>query len=257
MSSKSANGSDLPKIQLESKEDVEFLQHQFHEFLQKTVANNTTLRDTTLSDEQRQEAEALVLSKLEEWTKSIWTMAGTSMAINGLPFDEAMQEKSRIEPLDEELRTQVQGLREEADELLLSVTQKRRTVPDQIERLVSDGVMRESLVAENTTAIKGLQSTVDADLPYIDDSVNAEFAHAVVLAKKLGSEAPPAIGKMKRLLATLDDAKNRPDTDDDVKTVLIDGSTVADSASAEGIDTQKQLLAYKAALHAISKVSGD
>ncbi|KAJ2393559.1 hypothetical protein GGI23_005020 [Coemansia sp. RSA 2559] len=251
MSGKMVDGNDLPKIQLESKEDVEFLQHQFHDFLQKTVANNTTLRDTSLSPEQREEASALVLSKLEEWTKSIWAMAGTSMTINGFGFDEAMKEKSRISPLDESLRTEVQALREEADELLLSVTQKRRTVPDQIERLVRDGVGRESLVAENTTAIKGiLCAETDKQLPYVDEAVNAEFGQSVGLVKKIETDAPASIAKMKRLLDTLDDASTRTtDADADVKTVLIDAST--DSGDLQ----KQQLLAYKAALHAIDNVS--
>ncbi|KAJ1665526.1 hypothetical protein EV178_003168 [Coemansia sp. RSA 1646] len=269
MSGKSADGSDLPKIQLESKEDVQFLQHQFSDFLRKTISNNTTLRDASLSDEQQKEAEALVLSKLEEWTKNIWAMAGTSMAVNGFSYDEAMQEKSRIEPLDEQLRTEVQSLREEADELLLSVTQKRRTVPEQIEKLVKDGVSKESLVAEKTTVIKGLRAdTVGAELPYMDDAINTDFERAVGLAKHIENDAPASIDKMKRLLATLEDAKSRTDAESDVREVLIgdelgatdsmsngrfwrNGSSADDDSNSQ--QQQKQLLAYKAALHAITQ----
>ncbi|KAJ1731589.1 hypothetical protein LPJ72_003858 [Coemansia sp. Benny D160-2] len=288
-SNKTADGSDLPKIQLESKEDVQFLQQQLGDFLRKTVAGNTTLRDSQLSEEQRAEAETLIMSRLEEWTGSMWTMAGSNMAVNGFAYEEAMQEKSRIEPLDEALRGEVRALREEADELLLAVTQKRKTVPDQIENLVRDGVARESLVAEKTTVIKGL-SRADTDpntsptggsgsLPYVDEAVNSEFERAARLAKRIERDAPASIDKMKQLLATLEDVAagaGSAETDDDgnnVRSALIgDGATDTADASvsasagsgrfwkpaagslaapADGDDDQQQLLSYKAALHAV------
>ncbi|KAJ2510370.1 hypothetical protein GGI11_005516 [Coemansia sp. RSA 2049] len=253
-SNKTADGSDLPKIQLESKEDVQFLQQQLGDFLRKTVAGNTTLRDSQLSEEQRAEAETLIMSRLEEWTGSMWTMAGSNMAVNGFAYEEAMQEKSRIEPLDEALRGEVRALREEADELLLAVTQKRKTVPDQIENLVRDGVARESLVAEKTTVIKGL-SRADTDpntsstggsggsggsgsLPYVDEAVNSEFERAARLAKRIERDAPASIDKMKQLLATLEDVAagaGSTETDDDsnnVRSALIgDGATDTADAS--------------------------
>ncbi|KAJ2664327.1 hypothetical protein IWW48_000844 [Coemansia sp. RSA 1200] len=285
---KTADGSDLPKIQLESKEDVQFLQQQLGDFLRKTIAGNTTLRDSQLSEEQRAEAEALIMSRLEEWTGSMWTMAGSNMAVNGFAYEEAMQEKSRIEPLDEALRGEVRALREEADELLLAVTQKRKTVPDQIENLVRDGVARESLVAEKTTVIKGL-SRADTDpnasagglLPYVDEAVNSEFERAARLAKRIEKDAPASIDKMKQLLATLEDVAagaGSAETDDDgnnVRSALIgDGATDTADASvsasagngrfwkpaagslavpADGGDDQQQLLSYKAALHAVTQ----
>ncbi|KAJ2514449.1 hypothetical protein GGI11_004082 [Coemansia sp. RSA 2049] len=292
-SNKTADGSDLPKIQLESKEDVQFLQQQLGDFLRKTVAGNTTLRDSQLSEEQRAEAETLIMSRLEEWTGSMWTMAGSNMAVNGFAYEEAMQEKSRIEPLDEALRGEVRALREEADELLLAVTQKRKTVPDQIENLVRDGVARESLVAEKTTAIKGL-SRADTDpntsstgsggggsLPYVDEAVNSEFERAARLAKRIEKAAPASIDKMKQLLATLEDvaagagSAETADDGNNVRSALIgDGATDTADASvsasagngrfwkpaagslaapAEGDDDQQQLLSYKAALHAVTQ----
>ncbi|KAJ2355555.1 hypothetical protein IWW50_002720, partial [Coemansia erecta] len=178
----STSSGDIPKIQLESKEDVLFLERQFNDFLSQTLQNNAALRDSTMTSEQREEAESLVLDKLNKWTRDIWVMAGHSMSVNGFGYAEAMQEKSRIEPLDEALKGEVEGLREEADSLLLSVTNKRRTVPKQIERLVDDAVWRESAAAENTTEIKGLQETDAGELPFVDDRVNGEFEQALRLA---------------------------------------------------------------------------
>ncbi|KAJ2747801.1 hypothetical protein GGI19_006317 [Coemansia pectinata] len=251
----SSSSSDIPKIQLESKEDVIFLQRQLTSFLDQTLGTNAALRDAPFTDEQRSEAQKLVLERLQQWTQNVWAMAGPSMAVNGFAYDEAMSEKSRIEPLDEALKAEVEALREEADNLLLSVTSKRRAVPDQIERLVADAVWRESLAAEHTTAIKGLGAEKgDEPLPYVAERVNAEFEHALQLAQKIKAEAPSTAAKLRRLAETVEDTKERVvrDHEDDlnVRRVLVDQPALANKSVGTSVDAH--LLAHKAALHAIA-----
>ncbi|KAI8320983.1 hypothetical protein GQ54DRAFT_198064 [Martensiomyces pterosporus] len=253
-------GGDIPKIQLESREDVQFLKSQFSDFLEKTMSTNAALRDAPLTDEQRKEASALVLSRLQQWSEGIWCAAGQSIAVNGFPYEEAMAEKSKIEPLDESLKSEVEALREEADSLLLSVTAKRRTVPSQIETLVSDSVWRESLAAEHTRALKEQESTgeeASRDLPYIDDRINGEFQNALGVARKLASEAPGTVGRLERLVGTLEETKKavaREKAEDErTRWVLVDKPKgEAQKASGSSTTTQDQLLAYRAALHAIT-----
>ncbi|KAJ2828257.1 hypothetical protein GGI24_002438 [Coemansia furcata] len=249
-----SSSSDIPKIQLESKEDVIFLQRQLTTFLDQTLGTNAALRDAPFSDEQRTEAQKLVLERLQQWTQNVWAMAGPSMAVNGFSYDEAMSEKSRIEPLDEALKAEVEALREEADNLLLSVTSKRRAVPDQIERLVADAVWRESLAAEHTTAIKGLETGEDEPLPYVSERVNAEFEHALQLAQKLKAEAPGTAAKLRSLAETVEDTKERVahghEDDLNVRRVLVDQPAQTNKSS--GVSVDGHLLAHKAALHAIT-----
>ncbi|KAJ2661962.1 hypothetical protein IW148_003169 [Coemansia sp. RSA 1199] len=251
----STNSGDIPKIQLESKEDVLFLERQFSDFLLGTLKNNSTLRNSSMTSAQRQEAESLVLDKLQMWTKDIWAMAGHSMSVNGFGYAEAMQEKSRIDPLDEALKSEVEALREEADALLLSVTNKRRTVPKQIERLVDDAVWRESVAAENTTEIEGLEETDTGDLPYIDDRVNGEFEHALRMASAVAEQAPHTADELRQLTDTLNDTKARAaiEAEDDrkVREILLPAKTTS-LRNAPPASDKHQLLAYKAALHAIS-----
>ncbi|KAJ2908606.1 hypothetical protein GGI21_002718 [Coemansia aciculifera] len=255
-----SSSSDIPKIQLESKEDVLFLQRQLATFLDQTLSSNAALRDAPFSDEQRSEAQKLVLERLQQWTHNVWALAGPSMAVNGFAYDEAMSEKSRIEPLDESLKAEVEALREEADSLLLSVTSKRRAVPDQIERLVADAVWRESLAAENTTAIKGLkvkekeekEEGEEQSLPYVSERVNAEFEYALGLAQKVRAEAPKTAAKLRTLAETVEDTKERVarDHEDDlrVRRVLTDQPAMQQA----GASVDAHLLAHKAALHAIT-----
>ncbi|KAJ2460311.1 hypothetical protein GGF42_000913 [Coemansia sp. RSA 2424] len=250
----SGANSDIPKIQLESKEDVLFLQQQLTTFLDQTLSSNAALRDAPFSEEQRSEAQKLVLERLQQWTQNMWGLAGPSMAVNGFAYDEAMSEKSRIEPLDEPLKAEVEALREEADALLLSVTSKRRAVPDQIERLVADAVWRESLAAEHTTAIKGMgaeeEEEEDQPLPYVSERVNAEFEHALGLAQKVRAEAPKTAAKLRELAETVKDTRERlaHDHEDDlrVRRVLVDQPAQANAS------VDAHLLAHKAALHAIT-----
>ncbi|KAJ2748623.1 hypothetical protein IWQ56_007412 [Coemansia nantahalensis] len=254
-SSGGAAHGDIPKVQLESKDDVHFLQQQFSEFLEQTVASNSTLRGAGLSEEQRREAQQLVLERMQRWTRDMWAVAGHSISVNGLAFDEAMAEKSNIEPLDEALKGEVEALREEADSLLLSVSGRRRTVPGQIERLVADAVARESLAAASTAAIRGLDDPPHADLPFIDGRVNAEFESALGLAAKLAAEAPATADRLRRLDDTLHDTRARgaAEAEDDgkVRSILLPAAAAAArGAAASGLDAQ--LLAYRAALHAVS-----
>ncbi|KAJ2724852.1 hypothetical protein GGI07_001705 [Coemansia sp. Benny D115] len=248
------NGSntDIPKIQLESKEDAHFLQAQLTDYLTRSLDSNTALRDGPFTAEQRAEARQLVLDRLNKWTSEIWDMAGQSISINGFSFDEAMQEKSRIEPLDEGLKSEVQGLREEADALLLSVTEKRRTVPMQIERLGKDAVWRESVAAENTTEIKGLAPVQDDGLPYVDDRVNGEFEAALKTARKLGETAESTRERVERVAGALEDTRERvlkdAESDARVRRVLLGN---APASSVDGMSAEAQALAHKAALHAI------
>ncbi|KAJ2017421.1 hypothetical protein GGI14_002993 [Coemansia sp. S680] len=165
-----------------------------------------------------------------------------------------MSEKTRIEPLDEALKAEVEALREEADNLLLSVTSKRRAVPDQIERLVADAVWRESLAAEHTTVIKGLGVEKDEPLPYVAERVNAEFEHALLLAQKIKAEAPGTAAKLRRLAETVEDTKERVvrehEDDLNVRRVLVDQPAQANKSVGTSVDAH--LLAHKAALHAIA-----
>ncbi|KAJ2610000.1 hypothetical protein H4S08_003814 [Coemansia sp. RSA 1365] len=245
---------DIPKIQLESKEDVVYLQQQFTDFLAQTLSNNSVLRDASLQPDQRAEAEQLIHSQLEKWTLDIWKVAGHSVAVNGLQFTEAMEEKSKIEPLNEALKNEVEQLREEADSLLLSVTNKRRTVPGQIERLVADSVWRESLAAENTTLIRGLVEPDERDLPFIDGRVNAEFEAAVEMASKLAELAPDTVEQLAQLdnLAKDTSARAQVTSADDAKIrqTLFKPQAATRHPPASTLDAK--LLAYNAALHAIT-----
>ncbi|KAJ2746100.1 hypothetical protein GGI20_001652 [Coemansia sp. BCRC 34301] len=253
MSSGGNSSSDIPKIQLESKEDVLFLQRQLTSFLDQTLVSNVALRDAPFSKEQRSEAQKLVLERLQQWTQNVWALAGPSMAVNGFAYDEAMSEKSRIEPLDESLKAEVEALRESADSLLLSVTSKRRAVPDQIERLVADAVWRESLAAEHTTVIKGLGTETgeeDVPLPYVSERVNTEFEHALGLAQTVRKEAPKTAARLRGLAETVEDTRMRvardSESDLSVRSVLVDQPAQA------GASVDAHLLAHKAALHAIT-----
>ncbi|KAI9501465.1 hypothetical protein GGI25_002007 [Coemansia spiralis] len=238
------NTTDIPKIQLESKEDVDYLQTQLTSFLRKTVENSTTLRDSGLTAEQKAEAEQLILSKLEQWASGVWKTAAPNITVNGFAYEEALREKSRIEPLDETLKNEVVGLRDEADTLLLAVANKRRTVPGQIERLVGDAVWRDSVAAEHTRAIRGLESNIaDDELPFVDSRVNGDFEDAVGLALRVKEEAPGNTKRLEQLIATLEESRC-----DDAE---VRGVVGQDAGS--GSDTQQQLLAYKAALHAVTR----
>ncbi|KAJ1646955.1 hypothetical protein LPJ64_001629 [Coemansia asiatica] len=248
---------DIPKIQLESKEDVHFLQKQLNDYLTQSLEKNAALRDGPFNDEQREQAQQLVLGNLQKWTSNIWAMAGQSMSINGFSYEEAMQEKSRIEPLNEALKAEVQTLREEADGLMLSVANKRRTVPDQIEKLSRDCVWRESVVAENTRVIRGIKKSEsgkeeDSELPYVDDRINGEFEHSINVAKKVGGAVDKTADRVQRLAETLQDTRARVERDAEkdrnVRRVLLgNNASATNEVSVEG-----QLLAQKAGLHAIS-----
>ncbi|KAJ1895254.1 hypothetical protein LPJ66_004705 [Kickxella alabastrina] len=246
------NNEDLPKVQLESKEDVLFLQKQLNEYLAQSLEKNATLRDGLFNDKQREEARQLVLQSMHKWTESIWQKAGPSMSINGFAFEDAMKEKDRIEPLNEGLKNEVQDLRNEVDELLLSSAAKRRTVPNQLEKLASDSVWRESMASEITREIRGIVIPEEAELPYVDDRVNGEFESALSLAQKIKVSVPETTAKIQRLAGTLQSIKEHIKKsaveDREVRDILLGSSLATGNYASE----DSQQLAHKAALLAIS-----
>ncbi|KAJ1965472.1 hypothetical protein GGI12_000744 [Dipsacomyces acuminosporus] len=179
-----------------------------------------------------------------------------------------MVEKSPIEPLDEALKAEVESLREEADSLLLSVANKRKTVPGQIEKLIRDSVWRESLAAEHTTGLKDSKDEDNSDkrdetgsLPFVDDRINGEFQSALAMARKLHENAPETISKLEGLVNTLEDTKSRIDSEKDdnehVRWVLVDKPKEGSSGNLKKHNNTAnanatQALAYRAALHAIT-----
>ncbi|KAJ1999844.1 hypothetical protein GGI04_004397 [Coemansia thaxteri] len=239
---------DIPKIQLESREDVQFLQEQLRQFVAAAVGSSAALRGAGLSGEQQSEAAALVAGRAEEWAARVWAAAGRSMTVNGLAYAAAMAAgQARVEALDEALKADADALRDEADALLLAVAAKRRAVPGQIQRLVEDAAWRESLAAEQTTGPPE-ESDVDRPLPYVNDRVNADFGQALELAQRVRADAPHTAASLRRVADAVADAKERAARDraaDDAVTRALANS----AAPAPAADTL--LLAHKAALHAI------
>lgn len=247
--SNTTTAADIPRIQLESKEDVLFVQRQLDHFISQSLSQNSSLQEN-FSPHQQDQAHHLVLQKLHQWSQQIWETAGPSISVNGFPYPVAMNSQTqRTEPLDEDLKNEVETLQEEADNLLLKLAEKRKKVPDQIEQLNRDMVWRESLVAELTTEVKSKKPMEDnEELPYVDERLNGEFEQALKLAKQVNEEAPMTVERLKRLADTLKDTKMRADveqvSEELARRVLLDG---------DQRDTEtNRLLGYKQALRAIS-----
>ncbi|PVU95459.1 hypothetical protein BB561_001817 [Smittium simulii] len=141
--------TDIPKIRVESKHDVTFVKGEFENLLLKCMENNTTIKDSSITTEAQAALKKILSEELLQWSDKVWDDVGSNMLINGLKYEqvfgysqkEAGSGKRRnmsdsinhrrfqscdIEPLDENLQTEVKQLQMQADQLLLNVTKMRK-----------------------------------------------------------------------------------------------------------------------------------
>ncbi|KAJ1677800.1 hypothetical protein EV182_005409, partial [Spiromyces aspiralis] len=205
---------DLPRIQIESKDDVAFLQGQVRKSLKEALVRNPTFRALALrvknNEATEEEVRGLkemaqeVEEYIEAWSNELWRLAGPNISINGMPYEEVMKERDQYEPLDEKLKEQVKDLEAEADELLLRVTEHRRTVPQLVERLESDRIRRLSMLAERTEI-----DTLDNVKDLIDANGELSVGRDWELPERLGPELEQTLSLLQSSLRDMPEALSK------------------------------------------------
>ncbi|RIB08717.1 hypothetical protein C2G38_2146920 [Gigaspora rosea] len=149
---------DIPKIHADTKEDILYIQEEIKNAALKTVEKHF---GSGADPQLGQTVTALV--KKACWVNDTFELAAPNLEVNGLDYSEVLKEKDDTEPLNENLRHEVQTLQAEIEEMTLFVAQNRKTLPDQAEVLIRDLIKRQSMLVEDVELINGKEKMESLD----------------------------------------------------------------------------------------------
>ncbi|KAI8873345.1 hypothetical protein GQ42DRAFT_160600 [Ramicandelaber brevisporus] len=162
---------DVSKIRLDSVEDLEYLRKGFDDYVRNVVIPDVfARRDPNQALPGGAQAEiqlgTVVEAATQAWSEQVWKLVSQNILINGLDIANATSSESSaaagaagaaasgngsqamkesecsdiaqlkgMEPFDEKLDAEVRQLQQEADEMMLRLTELRKRTPAQIEQL--------------------------------------------------------------------------------------------------------------------------
>ncbi|PVV01923.1 hypothetical protein BB560_003640 [Smittium megazygosporum] len=194
--------TDIPKINLESKQDVEFVKSEFEKLLLKCMENNSSIKGSSIPIEAQDALRKVLSEQLLKWSDQLWSDIGPNLLINGLAFENFFDfsnksksdkkkssivsttarmnklAKTNIEPFDEKLQSKVKQLQSQVDQLLLQATDMKKNIysglQDDITNELSwiENISDNKHANDNSSAIHSntLSSTSDLDNSYHDPS---------------------------------------------------------------------------------------
>ncbi|KAL1919767.1 uncharacterized protein VTP21DRAFT_1698 [Calcarisporiella thermophila] len=198
---------DIPKIAVDTKDDVIYLKQQLQEAAFAALAEKCA----TENSKTKKDVEDL----MNNWIEAIFSMAGKSMLVNGQDYDQAFEEVEEIEPFDEELNSKLIELHNRAEELTLKVAERRKNIPDQIEKLMQDVVLRQSMLSDRVVfeGLEELENEYDMSMEYDiprEDSIKQDYEQSVKMLAELRQSLPGNLSRIDRAKTVLQDLVGNP-----------------------------------------------
>ncbi|KAG0242999.1 hypothetical protein B0O80DRAFT_459125 [Mortierella sp. GBAus27b] len=131
---------EFPKINVSSKADIQYIT----EIWRNTLAGILEQQYNRDDDPRLMEH---VKRLLDQWLENMIKMASTNIDVNGIPYEEAIQEEE-CEPLDQSLVRKLQNQQMKVEEMTLQVAERRKRVPEQVKMLLDDAIKRQSALAD-------------------------------------------------------------------------------------------------------------
>ncbi|CAG8790429.1 35427_t:CDS:2, partial [Gigaspora margarita] len=164
---------DIPKIHADTKEDILYIQEEI-----KNVALKTVEKHFGSGADPQLGQTVTVLVKKACWVNDTFELAAPNLEVNGLDYSEVLKEKDDTEPLNENLRHEVQTLQAEIEEMTLFIAQNRKTLPDQAEVLIRDLIKRQSMLVEDVELVNGKEK-VEESTESLDAMSNIQFVERI------------------------------------------------------------------------------
>ncbi|ORX91374.1 hypothetical protein K493DRAFT_51350 [Basidiobolus meristosporus CBS 931.73] len=220
---------DIPKIQVDSKEDIKYLKNEFSQASEKAFKANEKLfvkgRKKNVDLEER--AQGLV----NKWIEQMFKLAGNSLSVNGMEYKDAMTSAEEIEPFDEALHQEVLNLQLTTEELTMRVVERRKKVPEQVQFLVTDALKKGSMFASNIECLD-TEEPVECTAEEIPTRVKKSYEDTVKLMNELKESIPNTLAKLERAQGVLEQESKAKPHDDTHQ--VIQGIFAKESAADEG-----------------------
>ncbi|KAK9761483.1 hypothetical protein K7432_013597 [Basidiobolus ranarum] len=222
---------DIPKIQVDSKEDVKYLKNEFTQASQKSFKSNEKL--FLKGKKKNVDLEERVQSLVNRWIEQVFKLAGNSLSVNGMEYKDAMTTAEEIEPFDENLQQEVLNLQLTTEELTMRVVERRKKVPEQVQFLVSDALKRGSVLANNIECID-TEEPVEYNAEEIPSRVKKSYEDTIKLMSELKESIPATLAKLERAQGVLEQeskAKPQDETHHVIQDMFSKGHTGENSTS--------------------------
>ncbi|RKP14262.1 hypothetical protein BJ684DRAFT_19315 [Piptocephalis cylindrospora] len=188
---------DLPRVQVDSKADIHYLRRELMQALETSLWSSPQAKSLSNSAKREQ-----VRQLVEKWLSDTFSLAGSSIDINGRPYQQAFLEEE-VEPFDGELKVQVTELQAKVDALLLQVCALRKSVPRKVSHLTE-----KTLAKETDRVMKQISSrppraatpTADPSPRPVDPSLLHEYQETLQAVNRLKKTIPGAQGHLARAL---------------------------------------------------------
>ncbi|KAJ1985025.1 hypothetical protein H4R34_000282 [Dimargaris verticillata] len=136
---------DIPKVQVEAREDVLFLKSEFRKSVHQCLDSNRHLqrcREQSADKETDAQQHYTQLTGdidtlISQWVDNIFQLAGPNIQVNGLEYNQAMRPNVVMDDYDESLHQETQQLQAEVEALTILVAEQRKTIPDMLETAVA------------------------------------------------------------------------------------------------------------------------
>ncbi|KAI9226612.1 MAG: hypothetical protein DHS80DRAFT_32585 [Piptocephalis tieghemiana] len=192
---------DLPRIQVDSKADIHYLRRELLQALETSLWSSSQAK--SLSNNAKREKVRLLM---EKWLSETFSLAGSSIEINGRPYQKAFLEEE-VEAFDGELKVKVTGLQAKVDALLLRVCALRKDVPRQVADLTrrtlskeSDRVMRRLASRPSGVLDPPPASYISRPASSVNPSILEEYQETLKAINRLKKSIPGAHGRLERAL---------------------------------------------------------
>ncbi|KAJ1505033.1 hypothetical protein HMI54_003658 [Coelomomyces lativittatus] len=153
----------IPKIQVDSYEDIEFIKkqlkehaftilhsskdeliHQFHQAVSVNPSQNKKRGDDSAVAMEDPEILAMLQKNMNQFVDSMLDYACENIEVNGLPFEKNRSPEPDMEPIDRDLSMELDKTRQEYFQTAFSTFKKRNTYPQQLQKLVNNIIEKEN-----------------------------------------------------------------------------------------------------------------
>jgi len=192
-----------PKIQVDDIEDILYIQNGIKYLISSYIQKYFDV-DTD------EELKSQVTSLVTNWVDDTFKLCSPNFEVNGMAYDKALEEKD-VEPFDENLLSNLISLESNIDDMTLTVTEKRRNLPEIIKKKFEDILILQSFMKNHAEIIDDAEvcdMQIDADDEQFPERVIQTYDRSLTLLTELKKSSSANLSRLERAQTVVTDINN-------------------------------------------------
>ncbi|CAB4400660.1 unnamed protein product [Rhizophagus irregularis] len=185
-----------PKIQVDDIKDIIYIQNgikcSISSYIQKYF-------DVDTDDELKSQVTSIVT----KWVDDTFKLCSPNFEVNGMAYDKALEEKD-VEPFDENLLSNLISLESNIDDMTLTLTEKRRNLPEIIKKKFEDILILQSFMKNHAEIVDDVEvcdmqiDSEDADDERFPERVIQTYDRSLALLTELKKSTSANLSRLER-----------------------------------------------------------